>query len=138
MYLIAFPLLLVSFALYNMILFLLNMPFTDTAASIPLMDDRRMSLTLGDLLVLFSFLLLYLEVLKAARFPGKSVMDHLLAFILLVAMVAELVFVPRAMTPTLLLLAGLSFIDVLTGISLSFAARSRRIRVENPDHASSA
>ena len=81
MYLIAFPLLLVSFALYNMIVFLLNMPLTDTAMSIPLIDDRRMPLTLGDLLILFSFLLLYLEVLKAARVPGKSVMDHLLAFV---------------------------------------------------------
>ena len=135
MYLIAFPLLLVSFALYNMIVFLLNMPLTDTAMSIPLIDDRRMPLTLGDLLILLSFLLLYLEVLKAARVPGKSVMDHLLAFILLIAMVAELVLVPRAMTQTLLLLAGLSFIDLLTGISLSFAGRSRRIIVQNPDRA---
>jgi len=135
MYLIAFPLLLVSFALYNMIVFLLNMPLTDTAMSIPLIDDRRMPLTLGDLLILLSFLLLYLEVLKAARVPGKSVMDHLLAFILLIAMAAELVLVPRAMTQTLLLLAGLSFIDLLTGISLSFAGRSRRIIVQNPDRA---
>ena len=135
MYLIAFPLLLVSFALYNMIVFLLNMPLTDTAVSIPLIDDRRMPLTLGDLLILFSFLLLYLEVLKAARVPGKSVMDHLLAFVLLIAMAAELVLVPRAMTQTLLLLAGLSFIDLLTGISLSVAGRSRRINVENPDRA---
>lgn len=135
MYLIAFPLLLVAFALYNMIVFLLNMPLTDTAVSIPLIDDRRMPLTLGDLLILFSFLLLYLEVLKAARVPGKSVMDHLLAFVLLIAMAAELVLVPRAMTQTLLLLAGLSFIDLLTGISLSVAGRSRRINVENPDRA---
>jgi hypothetical protein len=135
MYLIAFPLLLVAFALYNMIVFLLNMPLTDTAMSIPLIDDRRMPLTLGDLLILFSFVLLYLEVLKAARVPGKSVMDHLLAFILLIAMAAELVLVPRAMTQTLLLLAGLSFIDLLTGISLSVAGRSRRIIVENPDRA---
>jgi len=135
MYLIAFPLLLVAFALYNMIVFLLNMPLTDTAVSIPLIDDRRMPLTLGDLLILFSFLLLYLEVLKAARVPGKSVMDHLLAFVLLIAMAAELVLVPRAMRQTLLLLAGLSFIDLLTGISLSVAGRSRRINVENPDRA---
>jgi len=50
-------------------------------------------------------------------------------------MAAELVLVPRAMTQTLLLLAGLSFIDLLTGISLSVAGRSRRINVENPDRA---
>ena len=38
MYLIAFPLLLIPFAFYNMIVFLLNMPFTDTVFSIPLMS----------------------------------------------------------------------------------------------------
>ena len=36
MYLIAFPLLLIPFALYNMIIFLLNMPVTDTVFVIPL------------------------------------------------------------------------------------------------------
>jgi hypothetical protein len=135
MYLIAFPLLLVPFALYNMIVFLLNMPITDTAASIPLMDGRRMPLTIGDLLILFSFLLLYLEVLKSTRLPGKSVMDHLLAFILLIAMLSELALVPRATTTTLLLLAGLSFTDLIIGISLSLARRPSKIVVENPDHA---
>ena len=133
MYLIAFPLLLVSFALYNMILFLLNMPVTDVAASIPLMDNRSMPLTIGDILVLFSFLLLYLEVLKSARPAGKSVMDHLLALLLLIAMASELALVPRAMTTTLLLLAGLSFIDVITGLSLSLGHRSPKIVIENPD-----
>jgi hypothetical protein len=119
MYLIAFPLLLIPFALYNMIAFLLNMPFVDTVFIIPLASDRRMPLNIGDLLIAFGMLLLYVEVLKAARFAGKGVMDHLLSFILLIAMVSELVLVPRAATPTLLLLAVLGFVDLITGISLS-------------------
>ncbi len=85
MYLIAFPLLLIPFALYNMIAFLLNMPFTDTVFAIPLIADQRMPVTTGDLLVAVGMLLLYVEVLKAARFGSKAVMDHVLSFILFIA-----------------------------------------------------
>jgi hypothetical protein len=56
MYVIAFPLLLIPFALYNMIAFLLNMPFTDTMFSIPLMDGRRLPVTTGDLLLAIALL----------------------------------------------------------------------------------
>jgi hypothetical protein len=133
MYLIAFPLLLIPFALYNMVAFLLNMPFTETVFSIPLAPDRRMPLNVGDLLVAIGMLLLYIEVLKAARFGGKGVTDHILSFILFVAMVSELALVPQASTPTLLLLAVLGFVDFITGISLSIRRKQRAIAVEGPN-----
>jgi hypothetical protein len=119
MYLIAFPLLLIPFALYNMIVFLLNMPFSDVVFSIPLTEERRLPVTTGDLLVILAMLLLYVEVLKAARLASKGVMDHLLAVLLFAGMAAELALVPRAATTTLLLLAVLAFVDVITGISLA-------------------
>jgi|SRR6516165_2985664 hypothetical protein len=133
MYLIAFPLLLIPFALYNMVALLLNMPFTETVSSIPLAPDRRMPLNVGDLLVAIGMLLLYIEVLKAARFGGKGVTDHILSFILFVAMVSELALVPQASTPTLLLLAVLGFVDFITGISLSIRRKQRAIVVEGPN-----
>jgi hypothetical protein len=134
MYLIAFPLLLIPFALYNMIAFLLNIPFTDTVFMIPLVPNRRMPLNIGDLLVALGMLLLYVEALKAARFGAKGVMDHILSFILFIAMVGELIFVPRAATPTLFLLAVLGFVDVITGASLSKRPQ-REIVLEGPDQA---
>src|SRR5215467_1711289 len=123
MYLIAFPLLLIPFALYNMTVFLLNMPFSDVVFSIPLAQERRLPVTTGDLLVILAMLLLYVEVLKSARLASKGVMDHLLAFLLFAGMAAELALVPRAATTTLLLLAVLAFVDVITGISLAIRRR---------------
>jgi hypothetical protein len=135
MYLIAFPLLLIPFALYNMIAFLLNMPFTDTVFAIPLMADRRLPVTTGDLLVMLGMLLIYIEVLKAARFASKGVMDHILAFLLFAAMAAELVLVPQAATPTLLMLAVLAFVDVIIGLSVGGAGKPREIVIEGADQA---
>jgi hypothetical protein len=132
MYLIAFPLLLLPFAFFNIVVFLLNnMPFTETVFSIPLVSqptmppvfDRSVPVTVGDLIVAMGMLLLYVEVVKAARPGGKSIVDHLLSFVVFIAMAAELALVPRATaspsaTSTLLLLTVLSFVDVIAGLSI--------------------
>jgi hypothetical protein len=133
MYLIAFPLLLIPFVLYNMIIFLLNMPFSEVVFSIPLLEERRLPVTTGDLLVMLGMLLLYVEVLKAARLGSKGVMDHVLSFALFVGMAAELVLVPRAMTPTLLLLTTLAFVDVIIGVSFIGRRKPREIVLEDDD-----
>jgi hypothetical protein len=131
MYLIAFPLLLLPFAFFNIVIFLLNMPFTDTIFTIPLVSepavppvfDRKMSVTTADLIVAMGMLLLYVEVVKAARPGGKGIVDHLLSLIVFIAMAAELALVPRAIAPngaasTLLLLTVLGFVDVIAGLSI--------------------
>ena len=132
MYLIAFPLLLLPFAFFNIVVFLLNsMPFTETVFTIPLASepnippvfDRSMPVTLSDLIVAIGMLLLYVEVVKAARPGGNGIIDHLLSFIVFLAMAAELVLMPRAAAPagatsTLLLLTVLSFVDVIAGLSI--------------------
>ena len=136
MYLIAFPLLLIPFALYNMVVFLLNMSFSDIVFSIPLWPpDRRMPVTTGDLIVAIALLMLYVEVVKAARLGTKGAMDHVLAFILFVGMASELALVPRAATTTLLLLTVISFVDVITGISVSVRRKRREIEFEDEDRA---
>jgi hypothetical protein len=114
---IAFPLLLIPFAFFNMVLFLLKQPFSDTVFTIPLAADRTMPVSTGDLIVAIGILLLYVELIKAVRPGGKLIMDHVLSILLFVGMVAELVLVPRAATPTLLLLTVLSFVDLITGLS---------------------
>jgi hypothetical protein len=130
MYLIAFPLLLIPFAFFNIVVFLLDMPLRDAAKStvftlplasepaMPPVFDRSMPVTIGDLIVAIGMLLLYVEVLKAVRPGGKAMMDHVLSFVLFVVIAGELVFVPRATSSTLLLLTVLSFVDVITGFSI--------------------
>jgi hypothetical protein len=86
--------------------------------TIPPVFDRSMRVTTGDLIVVIGMLLLYVEVVKAARPGGKGIVDHLLSFIVFVVMAAELVLVPRAATPTLLLLTVLGFVDVISGLSI--------------------
>ena len=135
MFLIAFPLLLVPFTLYNMVVFLLNMPFTDVLFTLNLISQTRFPVTTGDLLLVIAMLLLYLEVLKAARFGSKAIMDHVLSLALFVGMVVEFMLVPQAATPTFFLLTVLAFVDVITGVSVSARPPRSEIVLEGADEA---
>jgi hypothetical protein len=119
--LVGFPLLIIPFAFFNVAVFFLNMSFTETVFSIPLQPNREMPVDLGDLIVAIGILLLWIELVKAVRPGGKSMIEHIISFLLFAAMAAELVFVPEAESPTLLLLAVLGFVDFMAGISARLA-----------------
>ena len=79
----------------------------------------------GDLLIILSILLLFIEVLKATRFGVKAIMDHILSFIVFVAALAEFIMVKQAATSTFLLLLVICFVDVVGGFSISIRTAQR-------------
>jgi hypothetical protein len=131
MFLIAFPLLLIPLVLYNMAVFLLDLPLSTELYAIPLPSGARFPVSVGDGLVVLALLLLYLEVLKAARFASKAGMDHLLAFIIFVGMVCEFALVPKVQTTAFLFLTVIALVDLLVGISVGIRARRRGIVLED-------
>jgi hypothetical protein len=130
MYLIASPLLLIPLVLYNMVAFLLNLEFDTTLFSISLLSGKSMNVDIGDMLVMFGVMLLYVEILKATRLSNKAIMDHVLSFVLFVAMIVEFVTVQRAATSTFLILLTLSFVDVIGGFTVSIRTAQRDITVD--------
>jgi len=130
MYLIAFPLLIIPFALYNMIAFLLTLEFSTRLFDVPLLSGRSMPVSTGDVLVLMGVLLLYIEILKATRLSSKAIMDHVLSMIVFLAMTIEFIAVQRAATSTFLILIALSFVDVIGGFTITIRTAQRDIALE--------
>ncbi len=125
MYLVGFPLLLIPFAIYNIIAFLIpGVGWTDALTRVSFPAGGEWAMSLGDMLVAVSILLLLVEVIKAYRTGGRYVMDHLLSALLFVAMAAEFYLVPRATTATFFLMLVASFADVIGGV---VAMRRRRV-----------
>jgi hypothetical protein len=133
MYLIAFPLLIIPFVLYNMIAFLLSLEFSTTLFNVPLLSGRSMPVSTGDMLILTAVLLLYVEILKATRLSSKAIMDHVLSMILFLGMTIEFIGVQRAATSTFLILVALSFVDVIGGFTITIRTAQRDIAVEPPE-----
>ena len=134
MYLVGFPLLLIPLAIYNMIAFLFNLGFSDTVFSIPMMSGATLGVTTGDLLIILSIVLLFIEILKATRFGVKSIVDHMLSFVVFVGALIEFMMVQKAATSTFLLFLVICAIDVVGGFSISIRAAARDYTVEGGHH----
>jgi hypothetical protein len=136
MYLVGFPLLLIPFAIYNMIAFLFGTGFNDTLFTIPMLSKATLNVTTSDLLLILSILLLFVEILKSTRVGTRSIVDHILSFVLFIVMIGEFMIVPRAATSTFLLLVVIALVDVVGGFSVSIRTAQRDIGLEGMDHLS--
>jgi hypothetical protein len=131
MFLLGFPLLLVPFAIYNMIAFLMpGVSFTEPLFTLDLLSQARLAVSLSDVLILFAMLILFIEILKATRIGNRSIVDHLLSLILFVVMLGEFVMVAKVATSTFQLLLGLSALDVLAGFAVTLRTSQRDITLE--------
>ncbi len=107
MFALGFPLLLVPFVIYNIVVFIFRLPddiWTTSAATVHMMSGQDWILTWEDILLAFSILLLWVEIVKSTRIGMRSVMDHLLAMALFVGMLVEFLLVRQAGTSTFFLL----------------------------------
>ena len=136
MFLIGIPLLIIPFAIYNMIAFLTpGMSWTDKVATIHLISGQDWTVTPEEILLAFSILLLGIEVIKAARMGLRGLMDHILSMILFVVMLVEFLLVARAGTSTFFLLMTMSFVDVLAGFIITARTAQRDIQIDKTDQA---
>ena len=89
----------------------------------------------GDVLVTFAILLLFVEMVKVVRIGTRGVVDHGLALLLLLAMLAEFVLVKQAASATFFLLVVLSFFDVLGGFTLTRRSARSDMVIESSEPA---
>ncbi len=131
MFVLGFPLLLLPFAIYNMIAFLTpGVSWTATVTTVHMMSGQDWVLTWEDILIAFSIFLLWIEMIKATRLGMRSVMDHILAMVLFIVMLVEFLLVPQAATSTFFLLMSIALVDVLAGFIIGMRASRRQIEVD--------
>ena len=131
MFILGFPLLLIPFAIYNIIAFL--MPGVNWTA--PFMTVRQVSgadwtMSPGDMLVTLGILVLFGEVMKSTRIGIRTVVDHALSLILFLGMLIEFLLVKQCATATFFLLLAISFIDVLGGFAVTLRSAQRDLTIE--------
>jgi hypothetical protein len=132
LYLLGIPLLLVPFAIYNMIAFLIpGVKWTDTLTTINMPSGEPWTITAEDVLLAFSTVLLCVEIFKAARASSsRGIVDHMLSLLLFVGMLIEFLLVRNAATSTFFLLMLLELVDVLGGFTITARAARRDVAIE--------
>ena len=131
MFALGFPLLLIPFAIYNIIAFLTpGVGWTAAVATIHMMSGQDWVLTWEDIIVALAILLLAVEIMKATRIGMRAIIDHILSMLLFIAMLVEFLLVPRAGTSTFFLLMALCLADVLVGFIVSIGSAQRQVEIE--------
>jgi hypothetical protein len=126
---VGFPLLLIPFAIYNIIAFLMpSVSFAEPLVRLPLVSGAEWPISLSDVLLTLGILLLLLEVMRGARPGGKFLTDHLLSLLVFGGSAAQFVMLSKFGTSTYFLLVLMAMVDFLAGIAL----RGRRASTVQP------
>jgi hypothetical protein len=132
MFALGFPLLLIPFAIYNIIAFLMpGVSWTGTITTVHMMSGADWTMSAGDMLITLAVILLFGELMKSTRIGLRSVVDHALSLILFLAMLVEFILVRQAGSSTFFLLLVISFVDVLGGFAVTLRSAQRDLTVES-------
>jgi hypothetical protein len=138
MFMLGFPLLLVPFAIYNIVIFLMpGVSWTGVLTTVHMVSGGDWTMAAGDMLVTLSIILLTGEILKSTRIGIRTVVDHALSLVLFLAMLVEFLLVKQAASSTFFLLLVVSFVDVLGGFAVTLRSAQRDLTVEGMPHTSS-
>ena len=131
--LFSFPLFLISFAIYNMIVFLTpGVSWGGTVVSVPMQSGATWTVTAGDCLIALALVFLFFEVLKATRAYSRTIIDHMLSTLVFIGALIEFLLVKEAATSVFATLLLISLVDVIGGWTVSMGAARREITVDNP------
>ncbi len=133
----ALPLMVLPVLAYNLLALALGgLKAPDAAArlgarivNIPMASRTDWPLSLGDLFVAGSLVVLFVELLKAASSRHAAVINHSLSMVLFIACLVEFLLFPAFATSTFFLLTLMVLLDVLAGFIITLAAERREIDV---------
>jgi chromate transport protein ChrA len=128
---IGFPLLLIPFAVYFILAFVMpGVEWTTVLAEVPMMSGATWRVSFSDALLCAALLLLFIEILKATRPANRSIVDNLLSTLIFIGGMIAFLMLPQAATSTFALLVVIAFVDVIGGWSVSVRTASRDFSVE--------
>jgi hypothetical protein len=126
------PLLIVPFALCNILALVVKLPWNREIWHFRMASEGDWGLTLGDAIVAGAIIILLIEMLRAARRASRrSILDHVRSMILFVVMLVEFLTVKAVASSTFFLLLVVSFVDVAAGFSVSIRSAPRDVLVDN-------
>ena len=128
------PLLIIPFIVYNVIAFLFlggNPAGWDiNILNIAMVSGTPWAVSVGDLVVLGSLILLFFELLKSTRIGTVSILEHMLSMIVFVLYLVEFLLVGAAASSTFFILMVMSIIDVVAGFTMSITSATRDMSFE--------
>lgn len=128
------PLLVLSFIAYNLVVLTGgNLPADEILRtpifSIPMLRGARWVFSKGDLIILFTMIMLFFELIKATYSGTSSLLDHGLSMVVFIACLVEFLLVPQAATSVFFFIMIAALIDVVAGFSIGIRTARRDFNI---------
>lgn len=131
---LSIPWLIIAIVLYNLIAFSSSWPapgagtpnvFNEPLVSFDLISGANWALTVGDLVTIITLGLLFIELIKATRTGGSSIVDHAFSMVLFMICGIEFLTVRQAGTSEFFFILVVTLIDVVAGFSITIRGARR-------------
>ncbi|WP_313002571.1 hypothetical protein [Brevundimonas sp.] len=139
--LIAIPLLVVPVVIYNLVVWLggnaadaalgQTSVLDEMLFRVPMTSGAVWSISVGDLILFLSLLLLFVELLKSTSSQRVAIVNHALSMVLFVVCLVEFLLLPGFAGSVFFLILTMVLLDVLAGFIVTIIA-SRRDFDMNP------
>jgi hypothetical protein len=138
----ALPLLAVPVLVYNLMALTMAGGFKSAAAqtrmseqmfAIPMTSGASLSVSLADLLLAASLVVLFVELLKSTTSQKAAIINHSLSMLLFIICLVEFLLLPAFATSTFLLIGLMVLLDVLAGFIVTIVAAGRDIDLTGAD-----
>ncbi len=125
----ALPLTILPLIVYNVVGYSLSGadPWSNVLLNITMLSGQVWSLKLGDLLITFAIVILFFEVMKAARSSTNTISNHVLSTIVLIIYVVEFIVAGVAAHSVFFILTVIALFDVIAGFSITIKTATRDI-----------
>lgn len=128
------PLLVVSFILYNVFVLLLgNDTLGTNIFEMSMLSGGVWAFNWGDLIILITLFLLFIELVKATYTTTSSLVDHGLSMIVFIACLVEFLLTPQAATSVFFMIMVATAIDVVAGFTIGIRVARRDLAI-GADH----
>jgi hypothetical protein len=129
----ALPLLVFAFVLYNAIVLLAGEDALDALRreifELRLLSGGLWKFTWGDLVLLVTLVLLFVEIVKSTTTTTSTLIDHALSMVVFMAVGAEFLIVPQAATSVFFLILVATLIDVIGGYTIGIRVARRDLNI---------
>ena len=95
--------------------------------AVPMLSGVIWSMTLGDVMILFGLILLFIEIIKSTNIGTRSIIDHMLSTFVFIAFLVEFLLVGFAAHTVFFTLMLIALIDVIAGFSVSIRGATRDV-----------
>lgn len=125
------PLLALPLFIYNLVAFDIVGDRANGWASpfmtLDMVSGAVWTMSVGDLLVIFALVLLFVEIIKSTKVGNASILDHMLSTFVFILYLVEFLLVPQAATSLFFTCMAMSLVDLIAGFSVSIRSASRDV-----------